>query len=321
MADKRPDLLKYFVNIEDAHKYSIGSGFKVELKCPICGNQRKMDIHSLTTQGFSCNKCGDHVSYPEKFIMSFLNQAEILYQYQLSKKDFKWCGKYRYDFYLLNDNCIVEVNGSQHYNKEFTCKNAKTLDEIKEIDKIKEELAFKNGIIHYININCKKSNLETIKNGIIESGICDILNIDISKIDFVQCAIDANRNIMRDVCDFYNNNPNMTPPKIAPYFNVNRATILDYLKRGKELGLCNYDVEKAKQEAHMIAGKAAQKKLSKRLAAYDSENNFLGEFKNAKYTAEYFKENFDIKLNPNNIQDVCTGRYKHHKGYIFKYLD
>ena len=280
-----------------------------------------MDIHSLTSQGFSCNKCGDHISYPEKFLMSFLRQAKIPYKYQLSKKDFEWCEKYRYDFYLINDNGIVEVNGNQHYNKEFTCKGAKTLDEIKEIDKIKEELALKNGISHYIKINCKKSNLETIKKGIIESGICDILNINITKIDFTQCAIDANKNLMKEVCDFYNKNPDMTPPKIAPYFNVDRVTILDYLKRGKELGLCNYDVEKAKQEAHIIAGNAASKKLSKRLAAYDSENNFLGEFKNAKCTAEYFEENFNIKLNIKNIQAVCTGKYKQHKGFIFKYLD
>lgn len=299
----------------------MGSGFKVELKCPICGNERKMDVHSLASQGFSCNRCDDGISFPEKFIMSFLEQAQIQYQYQLSKKDFKWCEKYRYDFYINNNNCIIEANGAQHYNNSFTNRGGITLEEIKEIDRKKEKIALENGITHYIKINCQKSNLDTIRNGIIESNICNILNIDISKINFVQCAIDANKNIMKEVCDFYNSNPNMTPPKIAPYFNVDRVTILDYLKRGKELGLCNYDKEIAKQNAHIIAGEAISKKLSKKVVAYDKDNNFIGEFKNARYTKEYFKETYNIKLNTSNIQDVCVGRHKHHKGYIFKYVD
>lgn len=320
VGDKRPDLLKYFVNKQDAFEHTVGSKFIAELKCPICKSINTMDIYTFTRQGFSCSKCGDYISYPEKFIMSFLEQAKVTYIYQLSKKIFQWCDKYKYDFYVQNENCIIEVNGSQHYDKCFTNKNAMTLEEVQINDSIKEKIALKNGINNYITIDCRKSDLKTIKQGIINSNICNILKIDINHIDFNKCALDANRNIMKEVCDFYNEHKDMTPPNIAPYFRIDRVTVLEYLKRGAEIGICHYDVEQAKRDSKIKGAQAASKKLSKKIYAYDNNKILIGEFMNASQTVEYFKNNFDVHLNSSTIQAVCTGKYKQHKGYIFKYV-
>ena len=319
VGDRRPDLLKYFVNKQDAYEHTVGSKFIAELKCPICKSINTMDIRTFTRQGFSCKKCSDHISYPEKFVMSFLEQAKTTYIYQLSKKKFKWCNKYKYDFYVQSENCIIEVNGSQHYDKCFTNKNAMTLEEVQEVDLIKEKLALNNGITNYITIDCRKSDLKTIKQGIINSNICKVLKIDINDIDFNKCALDANRNIMKEVCDFYNKHKDMTPPNIAPYFHIDRVTVLEYLKRGVEIGICNYDVEQAKRDSRIKGGKASSEKISKKINAYDN-GILIGEFKNASQTTEYFKKEFDINLNVSNIQAVCVGRYKQHKGYTFKYV-
>lgn len=254
-ADKRPDLLVYFKDKEEAYNHTIGSHHIAELKCPICGEERTMEMRLLARQGFFCKNCGDSISYPEKFMKSFLEQAKVKYIYQLSKRDFSWCDKYKYDYYLEDFNCIIEVNGSQHYDKCFTNKGACTLEQVKANDIAKEKLALKNGVVHYIKVDCRKSDPEVIKNGIINSNLCDILNVNIEDVDLNKCAVDANRNIMKEVCDFYNQHSDMTPPMIAPYFDVDRVTILEYLKRGASLGLCNYDVEKAKIESRLKGAK------------------------------------------------------------------
>ena len=106
IGDKRPDLLVYFQNKEDAYKYTTGSHSHLNLTCPTCGTPKETTPHILCRQGFFCDKCSDGVSYPEKFMMSFLEQAKIDFQYQLSKKHFEWCDKYKYDFYIKNKNCI-----------------------------------------------------------------------------------------------------------------------------------------------------------------------------------------------------------------------
>jgi radical SAM protein with 4Fe4S-binding SPASM domain len=66
-----------------------------------------MEMRLLARQGFSCKNCGDNITYPEKFIKSFLEQAKIKYIYQLSKKDFNWCDKYKYGFHpMVNAHSI-----------------------------------------------------------------------------------------------------------------------------------------------------------------------------------------------------------------------
>lgn len=320
IADKRPDLLKYFKNQNDAHKYTVYSKSIVDMICPICHTERKMMIGILYSQGFHCNRCGDHISYPEKFMMSFFKQYEIDYIYQLSKKTFKWCNKYRYDFYLEKYNCIVEVNGDQHYNKEFTVDGAKTLEEIKNNDRNKKKLALKHGIENYISINCSKSNPDIIIKGIVDSKICDLLEININTLNINKCAIDASKNLLKEVCDFYNNHNNMTPPMIAPYFKVDRVTILGYLKKGAIIGLCNYDVKKARYESQIKGAKAAKEARSKFIEVIDKNGNTIGVFKGSASVIDYFLNEYNIKLCRSSISAVCRGEYKQHCGFIFKYI-
>lgn len=93
----RPDLIKYFIDINDAYTHTIYSEDKVCVKCPICGFEKQIIIHNLTRSGLGCNRCSDGISYPEKFIMSVLNQLHIKYitQYRIDGY------KYKYDFVYL----------------------------------------------------------------------------------------------------------------------------------------------------------------------------------------------------------------------------
>ena len=184
IATTNPEFIKYFVDAKDPYIYSHGSMAKVLMKCPDCGFQKKCIINDVTRQGFSCNKCGDGISYPEKFMFSLLEQLNIIFQTQLSNAIFKWCNIYKYDFYIPSLNCIIETHGLQHYEEQLqTIKNVRSLQDEQINDIFKEQLAKANGINddHYIVIDCRYSTMEWIREQILSSKLAELL--DLSKID------------------------------------------------------------------------------------------------------------------------------------------
>ena len=75
LGDKRPDLIKYFKNPEDAFTVLPRTDSrKIDLICPLCGSESKILPAKLTTRGFRCRFCDDGFSYPEKFVYNFLKQ-------------------------------------------------------------------------------------------------------------------------------------------------------------------------------------------------------------------------------------------------------
>lgn len=321
IGDIRPDLIIFFKNEEDAYRYTCGSGKMVSLKCPVCKSEKKIVAHSLTNQGFSCDKCGDHISYPEKFIMSFLNQLEIDYVYQLSKTNYLWCDKYRYDFYLTKYNSIIEVHGFQHYENGFeTCSGGLSLKQVQENDAAKKDLAIDNGIKWYFEINCSKSNKDFIYESILHSGICESICVNIQDVDFDRCDYDAYKNIMKEVCEYYNNNPNVSTAEISTIFKINRVTILKYLKKGTKLGLCSYDVKYARKLAGQKGSNHAYNNTCKPIDAYFKNGSEVGVFKNSKEAKQYIKEEYNLELTTAGICKVCTGACKTHKDFVFKYI-
>ena len=60
---------------------------------------------------------------------------------KLTKKDFNWCDRFRYDFYIPSINAIIETNGEQHY-KETTNFKSK-LEDIVNNDKAKKRISIK----------------------------------------------------------------------------------------------------------------------------------------------------------------------------------
>ena len=99
---------------EDAETHTHGSNDKVIVICPHCGKTRKALIkHIYTTKSIACT-CGDGVSYPEKFIISLLDQLNVKYIHEYKPK---WSCNKRYDFYLYTYDIIIECHGEQHYKQ------------------------------------------------------------------------------------------------------------------------------------------------------------------------------------------------------------
>ena len=315
LGDIRPDLIKYFVNPDDAFKITKGVKNKQNLICPICKHQKQMTVSHLVERGFSCPKCDDNISYPEKFMMSLLDQLKIKYIYQLSKKHFKWCKNFKYDFYLPDYNCIIETNGIQHYGKPIH-KN-QSYDEILSADLEKKAEAISNGIAFYEWIDCAISSSEYIVNSILESKMCEILHFSFDDIDLKQCEYIASKSILKDICDCYSQNHKITLYKMEDIFQLSRQTIRKYLKRGNTIGLCDYRVNKSKRDntkpSKNISGKPVE--------IIDDQKYSIGICNSAVSTSKFLNDTFGISIHPVTIRNICREqREKPCKGYAFKYI-
>jgi len=246
IATTNPEFFKYFVNIQDAYTYSHGSMTKVLMKCPECGFQKKCIINDVTRQGFSCNKCGDGISYPEKFMFGLLEQLNVDFQTQLSNVTFEWCGIYKYDFYIPLINCIIETHGLQHYEEQLqTIENVRSLEDEQANDILKEYLAKENGINedHYIVIDCRYSNLEWIKDHVLSSKLA--VFFDLSNIDWNKCHLSACKNIVKLVCDLWNEHKAIK--EIIPIVHCSYNTVVNYLKQGYKIGWSDYNPQLKKK--------------------------------------------------------------------------
>jgi len=235
----------FLVNKKDAYKYSYGSREKILMKCPNCGHEKKMSLNTLINSGFGCKKCGDGVSFCEKFMFNLLEQLlNKDFQTQLSKTTFKWCLKFKYDFYINKINTIIETHGIQHYEGGFdkikSTKHIKTLEEEQNNDEKKENLAIKNGIDNYIILDCRYSELNWIKNSILNSELPILLNFKEEDIDWLKCHEYACNSLVKEVCNLWNNGIKSTK-EIGELLKKGNTAIVKYLKQGAILGWCDYD--------------------------------------------------------------------------------
>ena len=226
IVNARPDLIDYLVNKEDANKYTYGSHTKIQLKCKDCGFEKSMTPHELSVDGFGCPVCSDGRSFPEKFIRSVFEQLSLKFVYQLDKQYFKWCANKKYDFYLPEHNCIVEIHGGQHYNVHNNF-GVLQLQDVQKNDLLKRQMAQDNGIDKYIIINASKSELQYLKQSI-TNALSDLF--DLTNIDWIQCNRAATHSYIIDVYNFYVQNLDMDKKEMAKKLNISYKTLTTYIR-------------------------------------------------------------------------------------------
>lgn len=126
---------------------------KVCVICPVHGEFLITAQNHLQGQG--CPKCTQ--SSAESYISSKLSENNIRYEEQ---KRFKWLGKKKLDFYLVDYNVGIECQGYQHFIPVKFSKNEKLskeelLEENKRRDKEKLEACNNNGVKLYYYANLK----------------------------------------------------------------------------------------------------------------------------------------------------------------------
>lgn len=233
-----PEFSKWVANKEDARTYSRNSNKEILLRCPVCG-RTFTGIPNRYKSVPSCI-CNDHVSYPEKFMSSVLNQLQVNYIHQLSNSTFKWCKTYKYDFYFKYNSkeYIVEMDGAFHYTNNY--KSNTLQEDAKKTDDIKDKLAEENNCI-MIRINSNYLDIRNrhkfIKENIINSYLSDIF--DLSNIDWEECEKFCITSLVKTVSDLWNDS--LSNIEIQIKTSLSSGTICDYLKVGRRLGLNNYE--------------------------------------------------------------------------------
>lgn len=306
------------VSEKDAKKYAPQSHNKVEIVCPNCRRTKEMRLDKIYNRKSIGCICKDGVSYPEKFLAKLLEQLNIIYTKEYSPK---WSNKRKYDFYfeLNNKKYIIETHGKQHYgSSEFIV----SLENQQKIDKYKRELAISNGIDYYIELDCRQSSLEWIKNSILNSELNKIF--DLSKIDWLECEKFALSNRVKEVCDYWRvhneiNNEILTTGDLANIFKLRMITIRRYLIKGTQLRWCNYNVEEERVKGVIRSKNINKQKYSKKVEIF-KYNKSLGVFKSCHELDEQSEKLFGTKLNYSNISRVCRGVKKSYKGFEFKYV-
>ncbi len=301
IATVRPELVQYFINKEDAKKYSEMSHTRVRFKCPLCGEENAMRVADLSKRGFSCPRCGDGFSYPEKFVNSCLSQSNISFVRQLSAKTFPWIKQYRYDFYLTDFNAIIEVHGEQHYTEKpgFSTRN---IASVFENDEAKEKLALANGIEKYIIIDARNSELDWMKNHIEKSELSNY--IDFSIINWKQCELDARNSALFEVCKIKKNSPELTSNQISTMVGIDRSVIVDYLKRGAKIGLVEYSTKKEMQ------GSAARNHPRKAVIVKNKNGEILGSYPSMMALEKESISTFGFKMHFSETAARCNPNSK-----------
>ena len=208
--------------------------YKYQCKCRNIGWILESDLK----RGTRCNLCSDGKSYPEKFTANVLTQLNIKFITELNRTTFDWCQNFRYDFYLPDDDRILETNGNQHYeDTTFT-----THEEVHKNDSNKRNVAVLN-VSDYIVIDCRHSTIEWMKENIIKElgHLYDLSNVDWEKADR-----ESQKSHMILACKLKRENQKLTVKEIIELIKEEtgieycNSTITNWLNRGTKLGLCYY---------------------------------------------------------------------------------
>ena len=249
-----PNLAKLLANIEDGYRYTQKSNKKLDWKCHDCGEKIKNKrISDINRNGLSCSKCSDGKSYPNKFmfnVLDKLNNLKTIEDFE-TEKVFDWFryefkGKLRkgfLDFYfeVNHKKYGIEMDGSFHGKDNKM--SGQTAEESKFIDDEKDRLCEEHNV-EIIRIDCDKSELEWIKNNIMQSRLPQLLNFKEYDIDWFKCHEYACSSLVKTVCEIWNSGIKNTK-EISNITKISQGIIITYLKQGDKINLCNYDPKKS----------------------------------------------------------------------------
>lgn len=306
-----PDLSKLLLNKKDGEVF-ISNNKKVNVCCGECGYVKKVTIRHLAQNGFKCDKCDGGDSYPNKFMKAVLEELKVNYIKEYSPK---WISPKRFDFYIPSKNIIIEMHGLQH-KLDTSFKGTKTFAEkIRKNDLFKKEKASEKGI-DVIEIESYISNFNYIKEKI-NTSLFKYFNL--TNIDWRLCESKARKNIIKEICNYKNDNSNLFTSDIAKVYNIARETCARYLKIGTEMNWCNYDPTEESRRNVEQAVKRNKSKAEKIVVMDKNTDKILGVFGSALELEEKSLELFGVLLKQHNVRYCCKTKAKRCKGYKVRY--
>lgn len=303
--------------IEEAKKYTKSSNKLIYPICPDCGRIKEKpikinNVYNKKSIGCKCSYKG--ISYPERFMIQVLDQLNITYEWQFNPE---WlCGR-RFDFCIEQFKLIIETDGRLGHGYYTWGGGLDTTS--KKIDKWKDRIAEEQGY-KIIRIDCSNSNFTYIKENIVKSELKNYF--DFSMVDFSKCEKKSLTNFCKEICLYFEKHKPITCKELSDIFNCATYTVTTYLKKGTEIGWCNYDVKEAQNNA-IEKTKLFYKNNQKKSKFDDIPVISIDNNESMKYyeSISIAAKIFDIR--PSRIKEVCDHK-KHYNtagGYIWRYVD
>lgn len=291
---KEPWMEKYFKDEEYRHNNTPTSNRHGVATCPDCGKTKLIRPNDLKRWGFHCDYCSDGVSYPNKFIRYLFEQIPVDYVENEYTRDWTNCKSYDLYFEYKSKKYFVEMDGRFHYIdvKGF----GSFADDIKKNDEYKDLIAMDHGI-EMIRIDCLEPSKDYIKNNILSSKLAEIF--DLSNIDWDACDLKATKSIVIQASEDYNSG--MSMPELDEKYKVTRGSMINYLKRGHDLGICDYTPEHSRQRSDKNSVARYAHSNGQIWEVYDKENNFIGKYFSLRMCAEDLKQKFNQFYNSGKI--------------------
>lgn len=305
-----PEIDKLLVDEKAGLKLSHGSRKEEIFKCFECKNTEKKIVANVVRQGFSCSVCSDKFPYPEKYMISVLNQLDV--NYEIHTK-FEWSDNRIYDFYIPSINTIVETNGGQHYFDDgFKYVGGKTLAEEQVNDKYKQEMAAQNGISEYVVIDCRYSDFEFINNSILNSKFGKMF--DMSSVDWMKAHEFACKTLVKEVCILWNKLKSVK--KISGICKISSCTtIRKYLKQGALIGWCDYNSKEERIKTMHSNLIKSQMNRRRKIVQLTNEINFIKEWDSIADVSS------KLNIPTSSISSVCRGKSKSAGSYKWMYKE
>ena len=292
--------------------------------CSECGRKRNTSVkiaHLYETHSMGCS-CSNGVKLPNKLLFNILEQLLKQNNYIMEYSP-KWCkynlnnkfrqGSYDSYFKLNNKEYIIEMDGGWH--KKDNNMSGQTADESKKIDNYKDRLAVEHNF-EVIRIDCNygsKDRCEYIKNNILKNSKLNEL-FNLSEIDWLKAEEFTLSNLVKIVCEFKRNNPNLTTKDIGDIFGYKGSKIRSWLKQGDGIW-CTYNVENEIELRQEKAKNAKIKQLSREIICLNDGKIFDSAKDCQKLSIKYY----NCKITSSEISAVCNGKRNQTKGFQFKF--
>ena len=142
--------------------------------------------------------------------------------------------------------------------------------------------------------------------------LAPMLTKEMAKIDWKQINAKAQKSLIKQVCDYFNEDPNKAIKDISLYFKINGGTINKYIKQGLRAGWID------KEHARSFIERCAFNRIGRPLSLFLESGEKIRDFNNDFEAIDFFQKEYNIKLHRRRIDECISGERKSYKGFIFK---
>lgn len=302
-----PDVAALLTDPDDGYLVAKMSHAKKNFTCPMCGKKQDKLVMNVVRRGLQCNNCSDHISFPNRFSRAFFSQLPV--ENYTPEYTSSWLRPYLYDNYFeyQGKRFVVENDaGIGHGNKQWGSGNKPDV-EGKMRDEFKDALASEHGI-HVIRIDTQESTCEYIKRHILASELAQIF--DLSNIDWVKCDIDAQKNLVKEVCELYMSGMKRLKD-IANVVKLSDQSVRNYLKRGYTFGWCDYVPKNGPTDKTHLAN-------GRKIIITDKSTGQQFHFNSITKCASQIYDTCGIKISRNTIVKYCNNNQSY-QGFLFSF--